>query len=471
MKREVRGIKRFPTGIAPLDSMLGGGLPTYAVVIVGGEPGTGKTIMTQQMLFANAAEERRGLYLTTLSESPIKAARYQSEFSFFDPERFGEQVVYMDVGEIVRRESLGRAVDIIADELRKRQPSMVVVDSFKAIHDLAPSSRDMRTFVYDLAVELSAVQATTVLVGEYELKDVAEQPEFAVADGIIWLSLDRSPSGVARRYLRILKMRGVSHPTTAASFEISPEGVSLFATPEVLPDPNVSYSAGVVATGVPGLDELLRGGLPAGSPMLVSGESGAGKTTLGLQFLFEGARRGERGIYFSYEEPPEQLVAEAKGFGFDFAPYLKNGTMEIHFTPLPRVNIDEQIVFVRDRLAATGAKRATMDSLTMLLHGIDHADVVRRHVYSITTLVRNAGCTALLDTDPPAGSGLISRFGVEESIMDGVLVLKLLREGRERRRFLEVYKMRGVNHAGGENPMKITGRGMIVFPRMDEVAS
>lgn len=470
MRRDVRTLKRFPTGIAPLDAMLGGGLPTYAVVIVGGEPGTGKTILTQQMLFANAAEERTGLYLTTLSESPIKAARYQSEFTFFDADRFGEQVMYMDIGEIIRRESLGRGVDLIAEQLRKAQPSMVVVDSFKAIHDLAPSVREMRTFIYDLAVELSAVQATTVLVGEYEPKDVAEQPEFAVADGIIWLSLDRSTSGDAQRHLRILKMRGASHPTEAFSFDIGTDGISLFAPPRVVPESNSFYGPETVATGVTGLDELLRGGLPPASPTLISGESGAGKTTLGLQFLYEGLRRGEPGLYFSYEESPEQLIADARGYGFELKPFVDKGLLTLHFTPLPEVNVEQQIVDLQARLTAGKTKRAVIDSLTMLFHRVANADVVREHVYGITTLFKNAGCTALLHTDPPAGSGLISRFGVEESIMDGVIVLRLTRERGQRRRTVEVYKMRGVNHASGENPMKITSRGMFVFPRMEEVA-
>lgn len=470
MKRDSRGLKRFPTGISALDAMLGGGLPTYALVVVAGEPGTGKTILTQQMLFANAAAGRRGLYLTTLSESPIKAARYQSEFTFFEPERFGEEVVYMDIGEVIRRESLSRGVELIAEQLRKTQPSLVVVDSFKAIHDLAPSPRDMRTFVYDLAVELSAVQTTTALVGEYELEDVAQKPEFAVADGILWLSLDYAPGGTSRRHLRIVKMRGVSHPAEPSSFEIGASGINLFGLPQVAPEPSAAAASAVTPTGVPGLDELMRGGVPGSGPLLVSGEAGAGKTTLGLQFLHHGARLGERGIFFSYEESPEQLASDARGFGFDFGSYLKKGLIEIQYTPLPRLNIEEQIHLIQDRLSATGAKRAVVDSLTMLFHSIESADVARRQVYCITTLFKNARCAAMLDTDPPAGSGLISRFGVEESIIDGVLVLKLVREGRERRRYLEVYKMRGVNHAGGDNPMKITSRGMVVYPRMEVVA-
>jgi KaiC/GvpD/RAD55 family RecA-like ATPase len=131
--------------------------------------------------------------------------------------------------------------------------------------------------------------------------------------------------------------------------------------------------------------------------------------------------------------------------------------------------VEQQLVDLQARVIGGKTKRAVIDSLTMLFHSVVNADVVREHGYDITTLFKSAGCTALLHTDPPAGSGLISRFGVEEFIMDGVIVLRLTRERGRRRRTIEVYKMRGVNHASGDNPMKITSRGMFVFPRMEEV--
>lgn len=174
-------------------------------------------------------------------------------------------------------------------------------------------------------------------------------------------------------------------------------------------------------------------------------------------------------MYVRFEESAEQLVADARGYGFELGPFVEEGLLDLRYTPLPDVNVEEQLVDLQARVIGGKVKRAVIDSLTMLFHNVVNADVVREHVYSITTLFKNAGCTALLHTDPPAGSGLISRFGVEESIMDGVIVLRLTRERGQRRRTVEVYKMRGVNHASGENPMKITSRGTFVFPRMEEV--
>ncbi|TAK34505.1 MAG: hypothetical protein EPO21_09430 [Chloroflexota bacterium] len=465
-----RGLKRFPTGIPSLDRILGGGVPLYATIIIAGRPGTGKTILSQQMLFANAERGRKGLYLTTLSESPIKSARYQSEFAFFDPAKFGESVVYVDIGETLRREGVLRTVDVVADLLRQTQPSVVVIDSFKVIHDLASSPKDVRTFVYDLAIELSAVQCTSFLVGEYDLPDIPVLPEFAVGDGIIWLALE-SGEAKAQRSLRVLKMRGVNHPATPFSFNIDASGIDLYAVPAVMP---ASKSAGqgeqLVRTGIPGLDELLRGGTPVGSPLLVSGEAGVGKSTLCTQFIYNGAKLfDETGLYFSFEEPPERIMANARAFGWDLAPLIERGKVRFYHTPLPLVNADRELMRIQAALAETGARRAVIDSLTMLMHGIKEPDIIRRHVYQLTTLLSNAGCTGFIVTDPPAGSGRISSFGVEESIADGIILLRTVKEKRARTRLIEIYKLRGVNHASGDHTMTITSEGVHVYPRAEEV--
>ena len=456
----------FTTGIEPLDGILKGGIPPYSVVIIAGEPGTGKTILAQQILFANAGPGRKGIYLTTLSEPPIKAARYQSMFTFFDPTKFGESVVYIDIGQVIRGQGLSRAADAIADTLRESLPYLVVIDSFKAIHDLVANPQEMRSFTYDLVIELSAMQSTSLLVGEYSLDDVARMPEFAIADGIIWLYVQRRNG--QQRFLRVLKMRGVDHSTAAHSFEIRENGINIFAPRWVAP-PELAYSrADLVKTGIPELDAILRGGIPRGSPMLVSGEAGTGKTTFCLQYLHRGAvDYGEKGAYFTYEETPAQLIENGSGFGWDLGDLERRRMLQIMYTPLPRINPNEELLRIDRAIRSFGARRAVVDSLTMLAQRIGDPDEIRRFVYQLTAMLKVDGCTALITTDPPVGTQQISRFGVEESIIDGVIVLKTVKEKKGRQRYLEVYKLRGVNHSTGDHLMKITPSGVQLFPRSE----
>ncbi|MBI2953848.1 MAG: hypothetical protein HYY30_06010 [Chloroflexi bacterium] len=462
------GPARLPTGIAGLDAVLRGGIPQYAVVIVAGEPGSGKTILTQQILFNNV-DGGRCVYMTTVSESPMKVARYQSQFTFFDPAKFGTSVIYMDIGQIIRTQGLRKSLDMIMDAMRDLQPTIVAIDSFKAIHDLSPSPLEMRSFIYDISIELAAMQTTSLLVGEYSAEDIARQPEFAIADGIIWLYSQMRETQLAR-FLRVLKMRGVDYVTAAQNFDITLNGVELFTLEGLVPAHAVSYREELTKTGLPELDEILRGGIPKGAPTLVTGGAGTGKTTLCMQFLYEGATRyGEKGIYFSYEEPPDQIIANARGFDWDIKKLIDDDLLRIYQTPLPMINPNEQMIFMRKAIREFGAQRAAIDSLTMLMARLGDPDMIRSHVYNMVAILKEAGCTALITSDPPAGSAAISRFGVEESIIDGVIVVKTEREKRARARYLEVYKMRGVNHASGDNVMKITRRGIQVYPRVEEV--
>lgn len=462
--------RRLSTGIASLDQILRGGLPPNAAVCIAGLPGSGKTTLAQQILFANAHAGRTGVYLTTFSESPMKAARFQSGFSFFDASLFGESVTYMDIGQTIRKEGLTAALEVIVDALRELQPTIVVIDSFKAIHDLASSVQEMRTFIYDLAIELSAMQATTLLVGEYTEDDIAHLPELAIADGIVWLYSELR-NDQQLRFLRVLKMRGIDYMTGAYNFTIGKDGLEIFTLDEMKVAPN-TLRGEPIPTGLPALDALLRGGMPRGTPSILTGAAGTGKSTLGLQYLYRGAvDQRDPGIFISYEETPEQIVANAARFGWDLRALIEQGLLRIEYTPLSEVNPNEQAQRIQAHIREMGARRAVVDSLTMLLQQFERADVMRQFVYRLVSIFRNDSCTALLISDPPIGSAAISRFGVEESIIDGVIILRIVTgaDHRMRQRTLEIYKMRGVAHAMGEHTMTIGEQGLQIFPRIEEM--
>ena len=466
-EREFPGVGAFSTGIPNLDALLGGGLPANTLNILAGEPGTGKTILAQQAMFHYVKEhpEARVLYLTTLSEPAMKVIRYLQSFDFYDPDAFGTRVVYRDVGAFLREHPTRELQEEILRCVEEVQPAILCIDSFKAIRDLMPAQEEFRRFCYDLSVRLASAACTSLLIGEYDSLDAAEGAEFAVADGIIEMrkaELDGEP----QRLISIKKMRGQPMNMGEFSFEISARGIRVF-TPEIslrrLGD-GLPSSLDRLPTGVAGLDDLLLGGLQPGRSVMLSGVSGSGKTTLGLQFLVEGARLGERGILYSFEERSERLFSLAKGFGWDLEAHVAEGTIRIVSVPVTEIRVDRNLEDMVEDVAGFAPRRIVIDSFSAFLQKIKEPTIQRDKAFQLVRLVQQSGAVALLLSDIPSHEPTrVSRFGVEETVVDGTIVLTTeLRAGR-RVRHIEVYKMRTTDHVRGRHRMDIGPGGVRVF--------
>jgi len=187
-------IARVETGVRNLDALLGGGLPQGSVSIIAGPPGSGKTILSQQMCFHGATPKRRAIYFSTLSEPTAKTLRYLQQFDFFDAAKYEVAVQFVDLGVLLQSRGLEETGELVMEHVKRLQPSLVVVDSFKVFDDLARSSGELRKFGYELAVNLMAWQCTALLLGEYGPDDVAHNPLFSIVDGLLHVS-QREQSG------------------------------------------------------------------------------------------------------------------------------------------------------------------------------------------------------------------------------------------------------------------------------------
>ena len=199
-------IDRIATGCAGLDVILMGGIPANTITVVMGAPGTGKTILAEEIAFFNATEERPALYLTTLSEPLEKFIFHGQKYSFFDPAKVGKSVIYEDLGMTVRKAGIEKLSEIITDLLTRYTPAFLFIDSFKVLNELLGSTIERRTVIYDLAAVLTSYQCTTFLIGEYsyEMTDLAE---FAIADVVLNL-MKYSTNVREQRFLRVEKLRG-----------------------------------------------------------------------------------------------------------------------------------------------------------------------------------------------------------------------------------------------------------------------
>ncbi len=459
-------LERVSTGVEGLDEVLGGGIPARSITVVSGEPGSGKTVLALQMLFGAARKGKRSLYFTTLSEPSLKLVRHMQGFRFFDPRLLDERVRIVDLGSTLRSRDPERALATVAERVEESEPDLVVIDSFKALHDLSDQPLATRTLIYDLAVQMASWGATTLLVGEYAADDAGRLPEFAIADGIV--RLGTAPHGLNRiREVEIQKLRGSRFVPGIHLFEIDEDGIAFFprvSSPAVPAAEPPLGSPRRVSTGVAQLDALFRGGLPPASSTTIMGGTGTGKTLLGLHFLVEGARRGEPGVLFTLEETPDQLRDIASKFSFGFATLEQKGLVHLRYASPIELSTDRFLHEARREVERLGAKRVVVDSLTSLALGAVSERRYRELVYALAKHLRAAGATLVmtLEIAELLGSGQLSGHGVSFA-SDNVVQLRYVELGGRLDRAVSVIKARGVD-------VDTEVRGMTIGPGGVEVS-
>jgi circadian clock protein KaiC len=457
-------VTRIQTGVRNLDDLYQGGIPKGSVIVVGGPPGAGKTILTQQICFHSASTNQRVLYFNTLSEPTAKTLRYLTQFSFFDAKKIDDAMQFVDLGVILRGKGLEEASTLIMEQVKETKPAIVVIDSFKVFDDLAKSHEELRKFDYELAVNLMAWEATTFLLGEYGPHDITTNPLFSIVDGLLVVT-QREQSGEQQRFLQAIKMRGTDHSRDEHTFVITTNGVEVFAPRVTIQREDRGPGESRCKTGNSKLDDLLGEGIPRGSSLLIGGVAGTGKTILLLEFLYRGAKAGEKGIIFSFEETGERLLATARGLGWDLQGEIDRGMVEIVFIPQPSIAVEGHLLMMRERVEKLQARRVAVDSISVFLHKIKDPQIDREKVFQLASIVQNSQAVGFFATDIPYGSNQISRFGVEETVVDGVILLTSTEEGVERQRYLEVYKLRNTAHLKGRHNMIIGPDGITIFPR------
>lgn len=455
-----RELPRISTGSPSADRILGGGFPSNSINMIMGEPGTGKTLFAQQLVFHNAGGDRPILYLTTLSEPLAKVVHYLQGFDFFDEDSLGTSVIYDDVGSILADEGIGALVRTVSERIKELSPKIIVIDSFKALHDLSTSIAEMRRVVHELAGLLTAYETTTFLVGEYSEQQMAILPEFVVADGIV--ELLRHETGMRDdRYFRVRKLRGSSYREGRHALRLTSGGAEIFrrlVTPENPPDYTVERER--VPTGVTGLDEMIGGGFWRGTTTLLGGPTGSGKTTMGLDFILDGIRRGEPGLYVHLEENPTQLEFLIRGFGTDpSAPglhLLYNSPVELQIDSL----IDDMFRIIRKN----GVRRVVIDAIGALVTAARDAHRLHDYLYSLSQHFAVNGVTALF-TFETARPGLTGSYTIDapfSHLSDNILLLEVRIEDERTRRKLRVIKTRGSSHDPRVRDVDISGDGIQV---------
>ena len=238
--------ERGTSGDEGLDLILGGGLPLNGINLIMGLPGSGKTLLCQQFMFARATEERPAIYLSTVSEPFEKILRYAQTLSFFDRHAIGRSVFYEDLGPAVAgADGLDAVTERIAALIKERRPGIIAIDSFKALAAFADDARAFRRFLHELAALLTAFPATSFWIGEYSEDETRSAPEFAVADGIISLATERA-SERTLRLIQVTKLRGSDFRSGRHAYRLSEDGITVFPGS---PIPSATMTTGWARSG------------------------------------------------------------------------------------------------------------------------------------------------------------------------------------------------------------------------------
>ena len=394
-------IHRLPTGVPGLDDILGGGLPEFSFNLIAGQPGCGKTTLAHQMMFAMATPERPALYFTVLGEPPLKMLRYQQQFDFFDSEAIDSSVRFVNLSDDAVAGDLERLLKRMGDEVMQHSPAFVFVDSFRSIvrgsEAQVGAQGDLQQFLQQLAMLMTSWQATTFLIGQYACETDAN-PVFTVADGLIWLHQSVERNSMVRK-VEILKMRGQPSLPGLHTFRIASAGVSVFPPASVAvatrADAALAALAPRLPMGVPGLDDMLGGGLPRGYSLLVAGPSGSGKSILAAAFLSEGVRNGEHGVIAAFEQNPNRSRNRV------VADLITAGHVGLVENRAADLSIDEIVFMLLREIQRLGAKRVVIDSLSgfELALAPTFREDFRESLSNMVTALASTGVTVLMTSE------------------------------------------------------------------------
>jgi circadian clock protein KaiC len=460
--------KRLSTGIAGLNDVLRGGLRPGRVYLVRGAAGSGKTTLAMQFLMAGARQGEAGLFVS-LNE-PERALRETAALHNFDL----TGVHILDVHLALRDEgftadsqyTIFHPADVelapvtrqIIDAMDREKPVRVIFDSLTEVGSLTRDALRYRRQVLVLRDFLVERGATTLFLTGVEHRQDDEIT--SLVHGIIVLGHTQGRDGRARRSLRIDKYRDSDFAGGEHALETTKSGLVVY--PHLLAlEHGREFGRDVLPSGIEGLDRMLGGGLDRGTVTLLTGSSGVGKTTVGLSFLAAAARRGERGIAYTFEEDQGEIIHRCEALGLPIRTDIERGLLHIEKVNPLVLYPDQFAAKVRDEIERRQAWLVMIDSINGYRQTMPDEEYLVGHMHQLAGYLNRMGIVTVLTNELATltGQAELSRFGLSH-LVDTIVLMKYYEFGASLRTAIGVVKRRLGEHDRGLRALEITPRGV-----------
>ena len=450
------------SGVPNLDRVLGGGIQRGSITMVIGAPGTGKSILAQQISFHLARAGVVTLYLTGYSEPHDKLLAHARNLRFFDPAMIGDRLQFFSLADLLD-EGAAASEQAIVDLARQQRATLVVLDGFRGMRRFLADEQEVAHFLYTLGTKLALVGATTLVNVEGDPVESARYSELTVCDTIV--SLRRQTLGTRhRRVLDVVKHRGAMPLSGLHPFTLDQNGLTIHPRFESVVPASVAVDSDERADfGIPAVDTLVGGGLTRGTTTLVGGSPGTGKTLLGLHFIAAGARALEPSLFLGFMEDAVQLRRKSRMFGLGLAEAEASGVVRLLTVPgydLEADAIADQIV---QDLEQRGTRRLVIDSVSELERGLAAPGRQTDFLAALVAYLRGRDVTTYVTNDltPIVGPQLQFAATPLSVLAENLLLVRYAEYGGQLHRLLSVLKMRFSDYDRSLYEYTITsGRGI-----------
>jgi len=465
-RRSLKALPKSATGIQGLDEITSGGLPAGRPTLISGGAGSGKTMFGLEFLVRGATEYNEPGVFMSFEETIPDLIKNAASLGFDLPTLIAEKKLFLDHVYISRAEvaetgeyDLDGLFIRIADAVKQVGAKRIVLDTIEALFAELPNAGILRAEIRRLFGWLKERGLTTVITAERDSSDKLTRHgiEEFVSDCVILVD-HRTREEISTRRLRVVKYRGSTHGTNEYPFLIDEHGISVLPISSLGLDHTAPTAR--VSTGITRLDGMLGSqGFYRGSSILLSGTSGAGKSSVAAHFVDAACRRGERCLYFAFEESPRQIVRNMRSIGINLEPWVNKGLLQFQAARSTYGGIEQHLLVTHKCVSAFKPDIVVVDPITNLLL-VSTQGEVRSMITRMVDFLKTQEITAMF-TSLTAGGGTLEATEADvSSLMDTWLLLKTIEVGGEMNRALYVLKSRGMEHSNQVREFLLTSDGL-----------